>query len=161
MAKMKLEPDADMWQAVNGSTIQEHTTFMTASVCSRSHPTSACPDSWKATTLCSSFERILLFFALPEDTQNSVAISATSIDPEWPVGAWGVGDILPAMTLSTACSKFNVSMCLCPSLAACSAASLQMLAMSAPAQEKRVCGRVIASCSGNMGQRNVKPACQR
>lgn len=43
---------------------------MTASVCSSSHPTRAWPDSWKATTLCSSFDRILLFFALPEHTHT-------------------------------------------------------------------------------------------
>lgn len=57
--------------------VLEHATFRTASVCSRSHPTSACPDSWKATTLCSSLERILLFFALPEETQTIRVMSAT------------------------------------------------------------------------------------
>lgn len=46
-------------------------TFITASVCSSNHPTSACPDSWKATTLCSSLHRILLFFTLPEVTYTN------------------------------------------------------------------------------------------
>lgn len=45
---------------------------------------------------------------------------------------------VPAITLSTAYSKLNVSMDLCPSLAACRAASLHMLAMSAPAETKWV-----------------------
>lgn len=46
---------------------------------------------------------------------------------------WVTGNAkVPAMTLSTAYSKLNVSMDLYPSLAACKAASLQMLAMSAP-----------------------------
>lgn len=40
------------------------------------------------------------------------------------------------MTLSTAYSKLKVSMDLYPSLAACRAASLQMLAMSAPGNVK-------------------------
>lgn len=44
---------------------------------------------------------------------------------------------VPAITLSTAYSKLEVSMDLWPSLAACRAASLQMLAMSAPAETKR------------------------
>ncbi len=48
---------------------------MTASVCSSSHPTKACPDSWKATTLCSSLDRILLFFTLPEDTHKHKDLS--------------------------------------------------------------------------------------
>lgn len=43
-----------------------HPTFITASVCSSSQPTKAWPDSWNATTFCSSFERILLFLAVPE-----------------------------------------------------------------------------------------------
>lgn len=41
-------------------------TFITASVCSSSQPTRAWPDSWKATTFCSSLERTLLFLAVPE-----------------------------------------------------------------------------------------------
>lgn len=45
-------------------------TFITASVCSSNHPTSACPDSWKATIFCSSLDRILLFFTLPEDSKT-------------------------------------------------------------------------------------------
>ena len=49
---------------------EQRFTFITASVCSSSHPTKACPDSWKATTLCSSLDRILLFFTLPEDTHT-------------------------------------------------------------------------------------------
>lgn len=40
--------------------------------------------------------------------------------------------LIPAMTRSTAYSKLNVWTDVCPSRAACSAASLQMLAMSAP-----------------------------
>lgn len=40
-------------------------TFITASVCSSSQPTSAWPDSWKATTFCSSLERTWLFLAGP------------------------------------------------------------------------------------------------
>lgn len=47
-------------------------TFITASVCSSSQPTKAWPDSWKATTLCSSLERILLFLAVPERSQGTV-----------------------------------------------------------------------------------------
>lgn len=39
---------------------------------------------------------------------------------------------IPAMTFSTAYSKLKVSTDFSPSLAACNAASLQMLAMSAP-----------------------------
>lgn len=46
-------------------------TFITASVCSSSQPTKAWPDSWKATTLCSSLERILLFLAVPERSQEN------------------------------------------------------------------------------------------
>lgn len=46
-------------------------TFITASVCSSSQPTRAWPDSWKATTLCSSLERILLFLAVPERSQGN------------------------------------------------------------------------------------------
>lgn len=49
-------------------------TFMTASVCSSNHPTKACPDSWKATTLCSSLDRILLFFTLPENTHMQMCL---------------------------------------------------------------------------------------
>ena len=52
---------------------EQRVTFMTASVCSSSQPTKACPDSWKATTLCSSLDRILLFFTLPEDTHTNVS----------------------------------------------------------------------------------------
>lgn len=49
--------------------------------------------------------------------------------------------IIPAITLSTAYSKLKVWMDLCPSLAACRAASLQMLAISAPAEQKPVGNR--------------------
>lgn len=45
--------------------------------------------------------------------------------------------LLPAMTRSTAYSKSNVWTDECPSRAACSAASLQMLAMSAPVSTRQ------------------------
>lgn len=45
---------------------------------------------------------------------------------------------LPASTRSTAYSKLKVSMDLCPSLAACRAASLHMLAISAPVRKQQV-----------------------
>lgn len=139
------------------SSIDEHTvcdtqyvTFMTASVCSSSHPTKACPDSWKATTLCSSLERILLFFTLPEDTRTRTCQSLPDTRHAWTLNVplcikcaaqYSVCIILPAITLSTAYSKLKVPMDLCPSLAACRAASLQMLAMSAPAETKPVGNR--------------------
>lgn len=50
-----------------------HPTFITASVCSSSQPTKAWPDSWNATTFCSSFERILLFLAVPERTPRTLS----------------------------------------------------------------------------------------
>lgn len=53
---------------------------MTASVCSSSHPTKACPDSWKATTLCSSLDRILFFFTLPE---GNTYTQIYQVLPEW------------------------------------------------------------------------------
>lgn len=49
-----------------------HPTFITASVCSSSQPTKAWPDSWNATIFCSSFERILLFLAVPERMPRSL-----------------------------------------------------------------------------------------
>lgn len=119
-------------------------TFMTASVCSSSHPTKACPDSWKATTLCSSLDRILLFFTLPEDINMH---TICQLVPEWQLRQLFVFPqyssciIVPAITLSTAYSKLKVSMDLWPSLAACRAASLQILAMSAPAERKWVGNR--------------------
>lgn len=53
----------------------------------------------------------------------------------WPHPPWGHFwglCLIPAMTRSTAYSKLNVWTDVCPSRAACSAASLHMLAMSAP-----------------------------
>ena len=121
--------------------IHECVTFMTASVCSSNHPTSACPDSWKATTLCSSLHRILLFFTLPEDTHTHTntytCMSDCRVATETYDMCWcAASNMVPAITLSTAYSKLKVWMDLCPSLAACRAASLQMLAMSAPAEKQ-------------------------
>lgn len=66
--------------------------------------------------------------------------------------------LIPAMTRSTAYSKLNVWTDVCPSRAACRAASLQMFAMSAPVS-KIGNGGGIGSTPSGMERRKGKENC--
>ena len=103
-------------------------TFNTGSVCSSNQPTRAWPASWKATVFL-SFESSEFGFSIPTWWQMYTRVGHLSVK-------------LPAITRSMARSKWLPLTTVPFSLAARRAASLQILAISAPTYQHKQTSKI-------------------